>query len=642
MTLSAWRARFLGLLLILAVGLSACGGGEVSPVSPSATPAPSATPTEAPPRVLTVCLGQEPPTLFPVGNLSASAQSVLAAVYDGPIDTNSYAYQPVILEKLPSLADGDAQVTAVSVYVGDEVVDADGVPVTLAPGVRVRPAGCRSADCAIVYDGRGEIQMDQMVVDFRLRPGLTWSDGAPLTAYDSVYAYLLAANPDLPGSKYLTDRTRAYEAADDLTVQWWGKPGYLDPTYFLNFWSPLPRHLWETFAPDELPEVDIAAVTPLGWGPYVIEEWIRGEQIVLSRNARYFRADEGLPRFDTLVFRFVPDAETAVSMLVAGECDLLDPSVRLEGQVSLLQSLEAQGQAQLLVASTPVMERIDFGIRPASYDDGYLAGRDRPDYFGDVRVRQAIAQCIDRQRIVEEVLAGFSEVPASYLPAGHPLYNASLTPLPYDVAAANRLLDQAGWIDHDNDPATPRQAWGAANVLNGTPLEVTYLTTGAAQRVQTATLVADSLAACGVRLRVEYLAPEALYAPGPEGPLFGRAFDLAQFAMGSGGNWPSCLWFSSREVPTAANYWVGTNLSGYSNPGFDAACQALNQFLPDDPAYRQAYQDTQALFARDLPVLPLYWRLKVAAARPGLVNYALDPTAASALWNIEAFDLPIP
>ena len=170
----------------------------------------------------------------------------LAAVYDGPIDTNGYAYQPVILEKLPSLTDGDAQLVPVSVYVGDEVVDADNVPVTLAPGVRVRPAGCRSADCAIVYDGTAEIQMDQMVVNFRLRPGLTWSDGVPLTAYDSVYAYLLAANPHLPGSKYLTDRTRAYEATDELTVQWWGKPGYIEAKRllaFLEWFEPIPADL---------------------------------------------------------------------------------------------------------------------------------------------------------------------------------------------------------------------------------------------------------------------------------------------------------------------------------------------------------------------------------------------------------------
>ncbi len=135
-----------------------------------------------PARTLTVCLGQEPASLFPVNNPSSSARAVLAAVYDGPIDTNSYGYQPVILKDLPSLANGDAQLFQKSVYVGDEVVDASDTPVTLAVGVKVRPAGCRSDTCAVVYDGKGTIQMDQMQVTFRLLPGLTWSDGQPLTA----------------------------------------------------------------------------------------------------------------------------------------------------------------------------------------------------------------------------------------------------------------------------------------------------------------------------------------------------------------------------------------------------------------------------------------------------------------------------
>jgi peptide/nickel transport system substrate-binding protein len=213
---------------------------------------------------------------------------------------------------------------------------------------------------------------------------------------------------------------------------------------------------------------------------------------------------------------------------------------------------------------------------------------------------------------------------------------------PYDVAGANQLLESAGWRDQDNDPATPRQAWGVNTVLNGTPLELNYVTTGAAQRVQVATIVADSLSACGVRVDVQYLEAEALYAPGPGGPLFGRAFDLAQFAMGNTGVEPSCAWYTSSEVPGSANAWVGTNVSGYSNAGFDASCLAMRQSLPGDAVYALAYQDTQAIFARDLPVIPLYWRLKVAAARPDLVNFSLDPTASSSLWNIELINYPVP
>jgi peptide/nickel transport system substrate-binding protein len=644
MTVRAPLVRFFSLLATLSLAATACGGGDGSTATPAPTlpPEASPTPTEAAPRALTICLGQEPASLFPLGNLSSSARAVLAAVYDGPIDSNSYGYQPVILEKLPDLADGDATLASVPVYVGDEVVDAAGVPITLAPGARVRPAGCRSDACAVEYDGTAAIQMDQMTVSFSLLPGLTWSDGTPLTAADSVYAYSLASNPNLPGWKYLVDRTQSYEAADDLTVQWWGKPGYVDPTYFIDFWAPLPRHAWEAFPPEELPEIDAASIVPLGWGPYVVQEWMRGEAIRLARNPAYFRADEGLPAFDTLTFRFQPDPEAAISALAAGECDLLDPGIHLEGQLALLESMAAQGQLQVFTTPTPIMERIDFGIRPAVYDDGYLSTSERADFFGDVRVRQALVLCIDRQAIVEAVLGGLSSVPLAFVPEGHPLYHAAAATYAHDVDAANQLLEQAGWRDTDGDPATPRQAWGVSTVLNGTPLELTYLTTGAAQRVRVASMVADSLAGCGVRVNVEYLDQAALYAPGPEGPLFGRSFDLVQFAMGNTGLEPSCAWFTTPEIPAAANDWVGTNTSGYSNAGFDAACLGVRQALPGEASYLEGYREMQVLFARDLPVIPLYWRLKAAAARPGLLNFSLDPTASSSLWNVESYELPLP
>jgi peptide/nickel transport system substrate-binding protein len=289
-------------------GLAACGSATATntplPVTPvSATP----TATAIPPRALTVCLGQEPASLFPVNNPSSSARAVLAAVYDGPIDTNSYGYQPVILKDLPSLANGDAQLFQKSVYVGDEVVDATDTPVTLVVGTKVRPAGCRSDTCAVVYDGKSAIQMDEMQVTFRLLPGLTWSDGQPLTAKDSVYAYNLAADPTAVASNYLVERTKSYEAADDETVQWWGKPGFIDTTYVMNFWAPLPSHLWSKIPADQLADSTGPSRSPIGWGPFVIKEWVAGDHITLTKNPHYFRLSEGLPKVSTLTFRFVPD-----------------------------------------------------------------------------------------------------------------------------------------------------------------------------------------------------------------------------------------------------------------------------------------------------------------------------------------------
>jgi len=628
-----------GLLLVMA-GLVACGSVKPPFTPPAVTPIPATPSATVPPvRALTVCLGQEPASLYPVNNPSSSARAVLAAVYEGPINTNTYGYQPVILKDLPSLANGDAQFFQKSVYVGDEVVDASDTPVTLEVGTTIRPAGCRTDACAVVFDGKGAIQMDQMQVTFRLLPNLTWSDGQPLTAQDSVYAYDLAADPTMVGSNYQVERTKSYEAAGDSTVQWWGKPGYIDSTYLTNFWMPLPKHLWENIPSGQLADSDGPARSPVGWGPYVIKEWVAGDHITLIKNPHYFRTAQGLPKVSTLIFRFVPDPETAISDLNSGSCDILDPSINLGGQLGLLRSMADKKQLQLLVATPPIMEQLAFGIRPAVDDNGYRPSSGRPDYLGDVRVRRAVAMCIDRQKVVDSVLFGLSKVPASFVPADDPLYASPGTSYSYDVSAANALLAQAGWQDTDGNPLTPRLASGVKNVPDGTPLQLNYITTGAAQRVQVSTIVADSLAHCGIKVDVKYLDQTALYAAGPDGALFGRNFDLAEFAMGSTSTEPPCEWFSSAEIPNAANQWVGTNVSGYSNPAFDAACQEVQQSLSDEPVHAQAYQQAQTIFTGDLPVLPLYWRLEIAAARPDVCHFSLDPTASSALWNIATLDV---
>ncbi|HEX2991188.1 MAG TPA: hypothetical protein VHO49_10950, partial [Anaerolineales bacterium] len=114
----------LALFLILAFSLPACAP-QVTSVPPvlideTATPAtPALTPTPVV-RSLTICLGEEPNTLYPFGSLNASARSVLSAIYDGPMDVTDYAYEPIILEKVPALEDGDAQISPVTVTAGSE------------------------------------------------------------------------------------------------------------------------------------------------------------------------------------------------------------------------------------------------------------------------------------------------------------------------------------------------------------------------------------------------------------------------------------------------------------------------------------------------------------------------------------------
>jgi peptide/nickel transport system substrate-binding protein len=646
--MSRKREILLSCILVLGILLSSCSlplsetqtETPVIPATVASTSSPEPVPTAtALPRTLSVCLGQEPNSLYPFGTLNMAARSVLGAIYDGPIDTFTNGYQAVILEKIPSLENGDTQLAVVTVKRGDSVVDADGNLSVLDVGVKVLPSGCADAACAVNYTGANTLQMDQLVVTYRMLPNLTWSDGNPLTSADSVFAFKLASDAATPGSKYLIDRTQAYEAAGDLTVQWWGVPGFVDSSYADNFWAPLPKHLWEKVSATELALADVKAHPPIGWGPYIFADWSVGEYIRLEKNPLYFRASEGLPKFDTLTFRFIKDAPTGISALVAGQCDILDTSLRLDGQIDLLTELERNEQVKLVTSTTPLIERLDFGIRPSSYDDGYAPGvGDRQDLFGDARTRQGIAYCLDRQAVVNTVLGGLSQVPDTFVSPEHPLFNAQTEKYSFDVNTGIKLLKEAGWSDVDNDPATPLVAVTVKNVAVGTPFVVNYITTSALQRRQVSETLSKSLAQCGVGVNLKYVSQDELYAPGPDGPLFGRSFDLAEYAIGNAGTEPPCSWFLSNQIPARTNKWIGLNISGYSNADYDATCQKAMKILPDQTGYKDAYAQAQSIYANDLPSVLLYMRIKAAATRRDMCNFTLDAFAINDLWNIEELD----
>ncbi len=628
------------VILIVGLVLSSCAPQQteipVIPDAPTEVPPPLITPTPAP-RSLTICLGEEPNTLYPYGSLNSAARSVLSAIYDGPMDVLEYGYEPIILEKIPSLEDGDAQLASVTVREGDDIVDADGNVVSLSKGMKLRPRGCRADECVVTYDGVSEIEMDQMVVTFTMLEGLQWSDGAPLTADDSIYSFELASDEDTPVSKFLIDRTQVYEAADEQTVQWWGMPGFIDPDYFTNFWMPLPRHLWAEESPADLIRLDLSSRLPLGWGPYILKEWNSGESLRLTKNLNYFRAESGLPRFDELTFLVIPDPNAALSALVNGTCDALDPSVRLDGQVGLLQEMEAQDQLKLLTAQSMTMEWLGIGIVPATYDDGYNPQRDRPDLFADDRMRQALTYCLDRQKVVDTVLFGLSQVPDGYLPADHPLHNGNIQTYPFNPEEGAQILENIGWLDSDNDLSTPRLSVGVTGVPGGTPLVFNYYTSSATQRHQVAEILRNSLAECGIGLNTVFYTAADFYAQGPQGPLFGRQFDLAEYAIGVNSLEPQCSWFTSSQIPADENNWVGTNISGYENPAFDTTCGEALRSLPGEPEYT-SHQEAQAIFASELPSIPLYIRLRVAASRPDFCGFTLDASSTSALADLETFD----
>jgi len=630
------------LFVLLSIVLGACAPAATSTpqviretvvVAPTAIPATPAPP--AGPKTLVICEGQEPDSLYRYGTDMLAAAHVQQAIYDGPIDNRTFDFQAIILEKLPSVDDGDAVIAPVTVSEGDKILDDAGNPVELAAGMTIRPAGCLSSECAVTYEG-GEVEMDQLSATFKLLPGLLWSDGEPLTADDSVYNWEVLADPDSTTSKFLTDRSASYEATDDVTAVWTGIPGYIDATYFVNFSTPLPRHQLQEelgYSAADLITAEESSRTPLGWGPFVIQEWIAGDRIILNKSANYFRASEGLPKVDQVIFRFTgEDPNPVIAAALAGECDIIDQSSGLDSQAQLLIELEASNQLIPTFVTGTAWEHVDFSIQAVpSYE--------RPDFFSDVRFRQAFAQCLGRQEVVDSVLYGRSIVIHSFIPPEHPMYAPDLTQWPDDPAAGMALLEEIGWVDDDGDAATPRVAQGVANVPDGTPLSFKWQSTTAQLRVTYMPIYQQNLAECGIDVTLGNLTAGEWFADGPDGPLFGRHYDVGSFTWLTGVI-PSCDLYISEQIPTEENNWGGQNNAGFVNEEYDAACKTALGSLFGTDAYVAAQQEAQRIFSEQLPVVPLFLRLKLAAYRPEITGFIVDPTENSEFWNIENIDKP--
>jgi peptide/nickel transport system substrate-binding protein len=578
------------------------------------------------PKDLVVCMAQEPETLYIWGGSMLAASAVQHAFYENLITTLSYDYQAQGIEKIPSLADGDAVIESVEAAAGTMVVDASGNVAELAEGVSV----VNSDGETVAFDGT-PVMMDQMTVRFTLKP-MVWSDGTPVTADDSVFSFELVLHPDTPSSKFGVERTASYEALSDLEVQWVGVPGWRDSTYFTNVWAPLPRHQLEGFSPAELLEAEEITRTPLANGAFVITEWVAGDHISLVPNEHYYRASEGLPYLDSVTYKFIPDTNQLIAQLLSGQCDIGTQDGMGADQSPFLIEAENNGLLVPYFQTGTTYEHIDFGINPV---DDYAATR--PDWFEDVRVRQAMTMCTDRQGMVDNILYGRSEVIQTYIPSVHPLYAEDSISWPFDPDAGNALLDEVGYLDSDGDGIREDAA-------TGTPFNVTLGTTaGNEMRQQLTQIFKENMAACGINVELYYLPAGEWFAEGPDGPLFGRKFDLGEFAWLTGVQ-PACNLYITSEVPgvpaeDGTVSWAGQNDTGWSNAEYDTVCQQALGSLPGEAAYEEAHKQAQVIFSENVPVIPLFLRLKIAAARPEVVNFGVDPTQNSEMWNIFEIDL---
>ena len=210
------------------------GETVIKEVVVTATPEPAA-PEVAEPKIMVVCMAQEPTSLYTYEGSALVKTAVLEAVYDFGVDSRTYEYQPVGITAVPSFDAGDAVQTEVSVTIGDKVYDAvtDEV-VTVAPTSTVTLNQLEGDPILVDFAVTPEAKTVQLAVTWTFVDGLTWEDGTPVTTKDILFSWDVWNSPDTPTSKYTPERSASYVAVDDKSWTWTGLPGYTSGTYFLD------------------------------------------------------------------------------------------------------------------------------------------------------------------------------------------------------------------------------------------------------------------------------------------------------------------------------------------------------------------------------------------------------------------------
>jgi peptide/nickel transport system substrate-binding protein len=631
-----------GLLVIASMVLAACGGAATpAGEQPAATTEEAAATEEAAPaepKVMVACLAQEPGTLYLYSESALVKTFVLDALYDATFDARTYDYQPVLFNL--SKFDDNAQKNTVEVGVGDTVYDGDlDEAVVLEAGMEISMNQAEGDPIDVTVEDGQKYPIVQLVTSHTLAAGATWEDGTPVTTADVMFSYEVGASPDTPTSKYFYEtQTQKVEVVDDSTYSYFFMPGYTSGTYFVDgMIAPLPKHVYgeggsNPMSPAEMLADEAVNRDPLAFGPFKLVEWVAGDHITVEKNDTYWRASEGLPKIDTLIYRFIPNTNQLIAQLASGECDFGTQDAAFEGSLPLIRQFEAEGLMVPQVVAGTVFEHLDFNVTPVESYTGAAASLKASSgetLFATKEFRQAIAFCLDRQDIVEKTTNGAAVVQNTYTASDHPLYagDANVTLYEFNPEKGKELLAGLGWSDTDAD-----------GILDNGSEKLAFIhstRTNALREKVTQVVQAQLKDNCGIETKIELYGGE-FFADGPDGIVFGRAYDMGEFAWLTGVE-PPCTLYISSQLPSADLGWGNANNVGFQNADFDAACNAATQAL-DEATKAAKHAEAQAIFTEYLPSIPLFARAKILVTRPNVVGVVMDPTANSEFWNVENFD----
>jgi peptide/nickel transport system substrate-binding protein len=455
----------------------------------------------------------------------------------------------------PARADGSALVVQVP-------TEPPGLDLTASPASAIAAVVHYNVqECLVKVDRHGaivpwlaerwEVSRDTLTYTFRLKRGVRFHNGRELKATDVKFVLERAANPETK-HPYVRryQNIAAIRAVDDHTVA-------------VGLARPDASFLWTLAVQGSViyPEESVGTLksAPVGTGPFVVAEWVRGDRIVLARNPGY--DVPGLPKLDRVTFRFISDPNSALAALKAGDIDVSVFGLGPEH----VPDLQRDARFQVVVGDTT--------------NDVILAMNNARTPFLDVRVRRAITHAIDKAEVLKGAMFGLGRVLGSNVDPLNPYFVDLAGAMPHDPARARALLAEAGYPN------------GFDAVLKVSPQY--YYT------VRTAEILASQLAKVGVRVTIEQI---------EWGQWLSRVWKDADYDLTIIGH---------AEPWDIDNYANPKYYFRYDSPRFQRLF-AESAVTPDGPKRRALFVQMQRLLVEDAPVVWLYMHPRLLVARRGL------------------------
>ena len=484
---------------------------------------------------------------------------------------------------------------------------------------------------AIPTVGNGGVSEDLTSITWKIKAGMMWSDGSPVTSADAVFTAEYCMHPEggcAQASKF--EGVQSVEAIDDLTVKvtFTGpKPNPYGP--FAGAQSPIIQAAqFADCLGAKAPECTDANFMPIGTGPFVVTDFRTNDVIQMSANENY--RDPAKPAFATVTFKGGGDATAAGrAVMETGEFDY---AWNMQLAPDVLAAMAEGGVGTPVSAFGTLVERLEMNLTNPSADlpEGERATVAHPHPFlSEFDVRHALSMAIDRDLLVE-VGYGQAGRPTCNLVPGPEIYASTDNTgcLTQDIEGAKALLEGAGWTDTNGNGIRDK---------DGVELNILFQTSTNAVRQDFQALIKEWWGEIGVETELRNLDASVFFGGDPGSPDTFQKFyaDVEMYANNFDGTDPQAYLsaYKCGNEPRPDSQWQGENINRFCDPAYDALIDELGATADIDKRGDLAREMNNMVTRDTMTIVPLVDRGRVSAKANSLGGVVLN-TWDSELWNV--------